>query len=263
MTTIRKGVKKMKKLKTKRYGMKATRNGKIEGRGYIEMKATDTGAELYLYGDIVDDELTAAYFGGTCPQEIADFVNSLNPTAPLTIYFNSPGGDVFAGLAIHSILKRHAGKKTGKVDGMAASIASVILMGCDEIVVNTGAQIMVHDPWTYTAGNSRDLRDVADQLDNAKESMLDVYMGKTREGVTREQVAGLMEAETWMRGEKAAEYFELGTKEAPAAAAAASALFGSYKNLPEELKAEEAQKKTDAERAKALLDDLYLYGTVE
>ena len=263
MTTIRKGVKKMKKLKTKRYGMKATRNGKIEGRGYIEMKATDTGAELYLYGDIVDDELTAAYFGGTCPQEIADFVNSLNPTAPLTIYFNSPGGDVFAGLAIHSILKRHAGKKTGKVDGMAASIASVILMGCDEIVVNTGAQIMVHDPWTYTAGNSRDLRDVADQLDNAKESMLDVYMGKTREGVTREQVAGLMEAETWMRGEKAAEYFDLGVKDAPAAAAAVSALFGSFKNLPEELKAEETQKKTDAERAKALLDDLYLYGTVE
>ena len=253
----------MKNLKTKRYGMKATRNGKIEARGYIEMKATATGAELYLYGDIVDDELTSAYFGGTCPQEIADFVNSLNPTAPLTIYFNSPGGDVFAGLAIHSILKRHAGKKTGKVDGMAASIASVILMGCDEIVVNTGAQIMVHDPWTYTAGNSRDLRDVADQLDNAKESMLDVYMGKTREGVTREQVAGLMEAETWMRGEKAAEYFDLGVKDAPAAAAAVSALFGSFKNLPEELKAEETQKKTDAERAKALLDDLYLYGTVE
>lgn len=253
----------MKNLKTKRYDMKATRNGKIEARGYIEMKATATGAALYLYGDIVDDELTSAYFGGTCPQEIADFVNSLNPTAPLTIYFNSPGGDVFAGLAIHSILKRHAGKKTGKVDGMAASIASAILMGCDEIVVNTGAQIMVHDPWTCTAGNSRDLRDVADQLDNAKESMLDVYMGKTREGVTREQVAGLMEAETWMRGEKAAEYFDLGVKDAPAAAAAVSALFGSYKNLPEELRAEEDRKKTDAERTKALLDDLYLYGTVE
>ena len=253
----------MKNLKTKRYDMKATRQGKVVTRGYIDMKATENGAELYLYGDIVDDELTAAYFGGHCPQEIADFVNGLNPNTPVTIYFNSPGGDVFAGLAIHSVLKRHTGKKTGQVDGMAASIASVILMGCDEIVVNTGAQIMVHDPWTCTAGNSRDLRDVADQLDNAKESMLDVYMGKAREGVTREQVADLLSAETWLRGEKAAEYFELGTKEAPAAAAAASALFGSYKNLPEELKAEEARKKTDAERAKALLDDLYLYGTVE
>lgn len=253
----------MKKLKTKRYDMKATRQGKVEVRGYIEMQATGTGAELYLYGDIVDDELTAACFGGHCPQAIADFVDGLNPNAPMTIYFNSPGGDVFAGLAIQNILKRHAGKKTGVVDGMAASIASVILMGCDEIVVNTGAQIMVHDPWAYAAGNSRDLREVADQLDNAKESMLDVYMGKAREGVTREQIADLLSAETWMRGERAAEYFDLTTKEAPAAAAAASSLFGSYKNLPEELKAEEAQKKTNAERAKALLDDLYLYGTVE
>ena len=200
----------MKNLKTKRYDMKGTRNGKVEARGYIDMKATDTGAELYLYGDIVDDELVAAYFGGTCPQAIADFVNGLNPNAPVTIYFNSPGGDVFAGLAIQNILKRHAGKKTGQVDGMAASIASVILMGCDEIVVNTGAQIMVHDPWTYVQGNARTLREVADQLDQAKESILDVYMTKTREGVSRDQVAGLMEAETWMRGEKAAEYFDLG-----------------------------------------------------
>lgn len=251
----------MKNLKTKRYDMKGTRNGKVEARGYIDMKATDTGAELYLYGDIVDDELVAAYFGGTCPQAIADFVNGLNPNAPVTIYFNSPGGDVFAGLAIQNILKRHAGKKTGQVDGMAASIASVILMACDEIVVNTGAQIMVHDPWTYVQGNARTLREVADQLDQAKESILDVYMTKTREGVSRDQVAGLMEAETWMRGEKAAEYFDLGVKDAPAAAAAVSVLFGSYKNLPDDLKQAETEKENRKKRAKALLDDLYQYGT--
>ena len=251
----------MKNLKTKRYDMKGTRNGKVEARGYIDMRATDTGAELYLYGDIVDDELVAAYFGGTCPQAIADFVNGLNPNAPVTIYFNSPGGDVFAGLAIQNILKRHAGKKTGQVDGMAASIASVILMGCDEIVVNTGAQIMVHDPWTYVQGNARALREVADQLDQAKESILDVYMTKTREGVSRDQVAALMEAETWMRGEKAAEYFDLGVKDAPAAAAAVSVLFGSYKNLPDDLKQAETDKEKREKRAKAILGDLYLYGT--
>lgn len=250
-------------MRNKRYNMTAKRNGKTEACGYIDMKAQGTGAELYLYGDIVDDELTAAYFGGTCPQEIADFFAGLNPTTPLTIYFNSPGGDVFAGLAIHSIIKRHNGRKTGQVDGMAASIASVILMSCDEIVVNTGAQVMVHDPWTCAAGNSRDLRAVADDLDNAKESLLDVYMGKTRDGVTRETVADLMSAETWLRGEQAAKYFVLDTKEAPAVAAAASTMFGSYKNLPEELKAERDKKENDAELAKALLDDLYLYGTVE
>lgn len=253
----------MPKLMNKRYEMRGTERGKVKTRGYIDMKATATGAELYLYGDIVDDALTAAYFGGTCPQEIADFIGGLNANAPVTIYFNSPGGDVFAGLAIQNILKRHAGRKTGQVDGMAASIASVILMGCDEVLVNTGAQIMVHDPWTYGSGNSRTLREVADQLDEAKESMLDVYMTKAHDGVTREQLAALMAAETWMRGEKAAEYFDLGMKEAPAVAAATSDLFGKYTNLPEDLKAAENKKKTDAEQAKALLADLYLYGTGE
>lgn len=252
-----------KTMNKRRYEMKGTERGKVKLRGYIDMKATASGAELYLYGDIVDDALSAAYFGGTCPQEIADFIGGLNPNAPLTIYFNSPGGDVFAGLAIQNILKRHAGRKIGQVDGMAASIASAILMGCDEIVVNTGAQIMVHDPWTYAQGNARGLRETADQLDNAKESMLDVYMGKAREGVSREDMAELMAAETWMRGEKAAEYFNLETKDAPTAAAATSDLYGRYVNLPEDLKAAERKKKTDAERANALLSDLYLYGTAE
>ncbi len=249
--------------KNKRYEMKGTKNGKTKNFGYIDMRATATGAELYVYGDIVDDALTAAYYGGTCPQAIADFIGSLGQNDQLTIYFNSPGGDVFAGLAIHSVLKRHQGRKIGQVDGMAASIASVILMGCDEIVVNTGAQIMVHDPWTYTCGNARDLRETADLLDGAKESMLDVYMTKTVEGVTRETVSDLLAAETWLRGEKAAQYFDVTTKEAPAAAAAVSDLFGKYKNLPDDLKNAETQKQKDAQRAKDLLDDLYLYGTEE
>lgn len=249
--------------KNKRYEMKSTKGDKRRVRGYIDMRATAAGAELYIYGDIVDDELTAYWYGGTCPQEIADFVAGLGSQEQLTIYFNSPGGDVFAGLAIQNILARHQGKKIGQVDGMAASIASVILMACDEIVVNTGAQVMVHDPWTYVTGNSRSLRETADLLDNAKESMLDVYMTKTMEGVTREQVSDLLAAETWMRGEKVAEYFQVVQNDAPAVAAAASDLLASYKNLPDALKQAEAKKKTDAERADALLADLYLYGTDE
>ena len=133
----------------KRYELKAKDRGQVKTFGRIEMVNQATCAELYLYGDIVDDELTAAWFGGNYPQEIADFVAGLSPNQPLTIYFNSPGGDVFAGLAIYNVLKRHQGRKTGKVDGMAASIASVILMACDDRVVNTGAQVMIHDPWTW------------------------------------------------------------------------------------------------------------------
>lgn len=247
--------------KIERYVLKAKQRGKLKTRGYIEMRNQAGVAELYLYGDIVDDELTAAYFGGNYPQEIADFVAGLSPNQPLTIFFNSPGGDVFAGLAIYNILKRHQGRKTGQVDGMAASIASVILMACDERVVNTGAQVMIHDPWTSAAGNARQLREVAGQLDQAAESILDVYMTATVEGVTRDQIAGLMGAETWMRGEQAAEYFDLKTVDAPAAAAADSDLFGNYKNLPETLKQEAREEETNKKRVEALLNDLYLYGT--
>lgn len=139
--------------KNKRYTLKAKQNGQVKNYGYIDMKNQGGTAELYLYGDIVDDELAAAYFGGNCPQEIADFVAGLSPNQPLTIYFNSPGGDVFAGLAIYNVLKRHQGRKTGQVDGMAASIASVILMSCDERVVNTGAQVMIHDPFRTAITN--------------------------------------------------------------------------------------------------------------
>lgn len=261
MKTTRKEVK--QGMKAKRYEMKAKQRGKLKTRGYIEMKDSGSGAELYLYGDIVDDELTAAYFGGSCPQEIADFMNSLTPNEPLTIYFNSPGGDVFAGLAIYNILTRHAGKKTGQVDGMAASIASVILMGCDDRIVNTGAQIMVHNPWTYCCGNAEYLRDTADQLDQATESILDVYMTAAADGVERDQIKNLMDAETWMRGETAAKYFTLSMKDGATAAAADSDLFGDYKNLPAALKAQANKKAKDDQRAKDLLADLYLYGTAK
>lgn len=245
----------------KRYELKVKDRGQVKTFGRIEMVNQATCAELYLYGDIVDDELTAAWFGGNYPQEIADFVAGLSPNQPLTIYFNSPGGDVFAGLAIYNVLKRHQGRKTGKVDGMAASIASVILMACDDRVVNTGAQVMIHDPWTWATGNARQLREVAGQLDEVRESILDVYMTATVEGVTREEIAALMEAETWMRGEKAAQWFVLEAVDAPAAAAAASDLIGSYKNLPNELKQSAKEEVSRKKRENDLLNDLYLYGT--
>lgn len=246
---------------TKRYEMTATRRGQPRTFGHIDMKNSAGTAELYFYGDIVDDELVAAYWGGSCPQEIADFVNGLDPNQPVTIYFNSGGGDVFAGLAIYNILTRHQGQKNGVVDGLCASIASVILMACDSRKIGTGAQLMVHDPWTWTEGNAAQLRSTADNLDQAAESILDVYMTAAADGVTRDQIADLMHNETWLRGEKAAEFFRVDTVDSPAVAAAASALFGSYKHLPAALTAEERAKEKQNQLRDELLGDLCLYGT--
>ena len=107
----------------------------IENVGFMQIKdAAAGGVELYIYGDIVSSAWDKWTSEDTCPQDITDFLNGIDNNAELTVYFNSCGGDVFAGIGIYNILKRHKGHITGIVDGIAASIASVILMACDDIV---------------------------------------------------------------------------------------------------------------------------------
>ena len=119
-----------------------------------------------------------------CPQDIADFLNQLDGYEDIDIYFNSGGGDVFAGLAIYNQLKRYDGHKVGYVDGMAASIASVIMFACDELHFATGAQAMIHKPLCMAYGNADDFKAVIKQLNLCEDSILDVYMEHVQEGVT-------------------------------------------------------------------------------
>ena len=221
------------------------KNGQLQRVGRLEMCNASDGqpAKMSFYGDIVSDSWAAWFEEDKCPQDIADFMASLAPNEPLDIYFNSGGGDVFAGIAIYNILKRHAGHKRGLVDGLAASIASVILMACDEIIVHTGAQIMIHKPWSWTAGNADDLRALADMLDTAEESIIDIYMMRTLEGVEREALADMMRRETWMRGADAANTFQVQTQDSEPVAASVSLYYAKYKNVPEDLKiAQDAQE---------------------
>ena len=139
----------------------------IENVGFMQIKdAAAGGVELYIYGDIVSSEWDKWTPEDTCPQDITDFLNGIDNNAELTVYINSCGGDVFAGIGIYNILKRHKGHITGIVDGIAASIASVILMACDDIVVSTGAQIMIHKPLTMAWGNADDFTAVEVDADS-------------------------------------------------------------------------------------------------
>ena len=97
----------------------------------------ETSADLYIHGDIVDDGWKW-FDSDITPADVRDQLDTLKGKE-LNVYINSGGGDVFAGTAIHNMLKRHEGKTVGHVDGVAASIASVILMACDEIVVPANA----------------------------------------------------------------------------------------------------------------------------
>ena len=212
--------------------------------------------------DIVSSTWEAWCDEDTCPQDISDFMNQIEPGAELTVYINSGGGDVFAGIAIHSILSRHTGHKTGIVDGMAASIASVILMACDSIVMSSGAQIMIHKPLSWAYGNADDFQRLISELDKCQKSITDIYMGRVKEGVTEEQVTDLINAETWMTAEEAKEIFDVQIEERPAVAACVGWMMENFKKAPEGIKTQSADDVTAKITAEeeAIIEEMELFG---
>lgn len=119
----------------------------------------------------------------------------------VTVRINSPGGDVFQAQAIHNMLKDHAGKIIVKIYGIAASAASIIAMAGDEIIMPANSMMMIHDPWTIGFGNAEELRKVAETLDKIKETIVNVYAG--RSGNSKNEIESLMKEETWMTAEEA------------------------------------------------------------
>lgn len=137
------------------------------------------------------------------PKNFKKELDVLGDVSNINVYINSDGGEVFSGQAIHSMLKRHKAKVTVYVDGLAASIASVIAMAGDVVKMPRNAMMMIHDPWTIGIGNSKDFRKLADDLDAIGESLIAAYEDKT--GQTREKIIELMNAETWLTAEEAVE----------------------------------------------------------
>ena len=154
--------------------------------------------ELILDGPIASDtwwgdEVTPDIFREELKQHAGD----------LTVVINSPGGDVFAGLAIYNALVNHNGNVTVRVDGLAASIASVIAMAGDKIIMSPGSMIMIHRPSVYAAGTVDDMEKAKDVLLKIEEGITPIYAKRT--GLSDEKIAELLEAETWMLADKAVE----------------------------------------------------------
>lgn len=162
-------------------------------------KANNEG-ELTLYGDIS----STSWFGDEItPKQFKSDLDALGEVNTLKIYINSGGGDVFAGQAIYSMLKRHKSSKTVYIDGLAASIASVIAMVGDKIIMPKNAMMMIHKGWTITMGNANDCRQMADVLDKIDIGISGAYEEKT--GKAQDEILNLMEAETWMTADEAME----------------------------------------------------------
>ncbi|WP_175656520.1 head maturation protease, ClpP-related [Burkholderia ambifaria] len=152
--------------------------------------------EIRIYGDIG--------FWGTDAELFVTKLDEVAATATsIVVAINSMGGDVFDAFAIYNALRRHTGKVTGRVDGVAASAASLILMACDRIEMPSNARLMIHNPYTVAAGEAGDLRKLADLLESMSDSMLAAYV--ERSGRTEDEVRAIMDAETWLTAAQAKE----------------------------------------------------------
>ena len=200
--------------------------------GRISLMASQTSCKLYFYGDIVSSVWDKWGNDDKCPQDVADLLNAIPNDAQLDIYINSGGGDVFAGIAIYHQLKRRTGLNVVHVDGLAASIASVIAMAGDDIIIPASAQMMIHKPWACPMGNADELRKTADALDICQQSIMDIYMTKVLPGVERGTVEDMVNAETWMTGTQAAQHFDVTVDDVAPAAACVSGYFEKYRNTP-------------------------------
>ena len=155
--------------------------------------------ELRIEGEIVsnDDAWIYEWFGikVASPNAFRDAISE-HKGKDIVVWIDSWGGDVFAGAGIYNALMEHKGKVTVKVDGKAVSAASIIAMAGEEILMSPSSIMMIHNPWTWRAGEAKDMRQAADVLDEVKEAIINAYEIKT--GRTRNQLSDLMDKETWM-----------------------------------------------------------------
>lgn len=155
--------------------------------------------ELTVYGPIADsdwwgDEVT--------PKQFQSDLKALGDISELDIRINSGGGSVFAGQTIYALLKSHKAFKTVYIDGLAASIASIIAMAGDKVVMHEGSMLMIHNPWSSVwGGDAEEFRQTAELLDKIKDALVNIYATKTF--LTTDKIRDLMDEETWMTADEA------------------------------------------------------------
>jgi ATP-dependent Clp endopeptidase proteolytic subunit ClpP len=189
----------------------------------IEAKDNDDNAEIIIY-DVIGWPYNDAF----------DLVRALGniKAKNITVRINSPGGDVFDGVAIFNALKDHDARVTTKIEGLAASMASVVALAGDEVQAHKNTMYMIHDPWVLAAGNQYDLREIADILQKIGGNMLDIYYDKSNIG--KRELKAMMKEETWFTAQEAKDRGLIDTV-VDAGAAKAKFDLSIFANVPDEL----------------------------
>lgn len=205
----------------------ATKNVPSESWYHIQAKAGD--AEIMIYDDIGS--------WGVSAKQFATELRSLGDVRNIVLHIHSYGGDVFDGMAIYNLLVNHPAYITVHIDGVAASMASVIAMAGNNIIIPQNAMLMIHKPWGIQGGDAEDMRRYADLLDQIEGNLLSAYTKKT--GKSAEEIALLLEQETWMTGSEAVEAGFADTLAQPLQAMAClnSKRLQDFKNMPQQIKA--------------------------
>lgn len=198
-------------------------------KGFFAKANKDTKrGEIYVY-----EEIGEGWFGGLGAKAFSDELKALGDVSAVDIYINSPGGNVFDGISIYNQIKRLSVPKAVHIDGIAASIASVIAMAGDTISIASNGTMMIHDPWGMCIGTAAEMRKSAEALDGIRDTLLGTYVART--GGNRDEISRWMAAETWMNADQAVERGFATSKDAETQIKAAFPMLEKFKNTPKPL----------------------------
>ena len=176
----------------------------------LKQAASPGTLELYIYGDVEGDGYDwwrdEVIRSETSANAFRDALAAHPNVTQIDLYINSYGGSVFEGTAIYNQLRRHPAHKTVDVDGVACSIASVIAMAGDEVVMPRNTLMMIHNMWMGAVGNAAELRKAADDLDIINAAGRQAYLEKAGEKLDEAALTDMMDAETWLTAEQCIQY---------------------------------------------------------
>ncbi|MDY2689646.1 MAG: Clp protease ClpP [Limosilactobacillus reuteri] len=215
----------------------------------IKQESKNTTPEMYIDGEIVTDEYEDT---DTSAAGFRNALKSLGDVKSINLHINSPGGSVFEGIAIYNMLKQNSARINVYIDGLAASIASVIAMSGDAIFMPSNSMMMVHNPWVMAIGNASELRKQADDLDQITKSSVQTYLAKAGDKLDEKTLTQLMDDETWLTAQEAVDYGLADEVMEPNKAVASinKQFVSRYRHVPEQLikQAEHDDNKLNSEQ---------------
>lgn len=166
----------------------------------FQIEAEEELAKLYIYGDIKSYEWwTSSSTADEVKNQIKDFKGRT-----IEVHVNSCGGDVFTGICIYNLLKEHSAEVIVYVDSIAASIASVICLAADKVLMPKNTLMMIHNCFTYAVGNAEEIRKTADDIEKVNEMIIESYLGKVK--ISRDKLKELMDNESYLTPNECLEY---------------------------------------------------------